>query len=79
MLRALQLAEPWKHDPDVLPVSRWRHFEGVGPVVNKRPLSFGIMEDDGVVMPHPPITRAVRMVKEALEAKGHKVNIEKRR
>ena len=36
-------------------------------------LSFGIFTFDGVVNPHPPITRAVRMVAEALKAEGYEV------
>ena len=36
-------------------------------------LSFAILWDDGVVLPHPPITSALRDVKDALERAGHEV------
>lgn len=39
----------------------------------KEQLCFAIEWDDGVVHPHPPITRALRQVKEKLLAAGHKV------
>lgn len=35
-------------------------------------LYFAIMWDNLVVKPHPPVKRAMKMVKEALEAVGHK-------
>lgn len=31
------------------------------------------MQTDGVVAPHPPITRALRMVIQAVEAAGYEV------
>lgn len=39
----------------------------------KTQLCFAIEWDDGIVHPHPPITRALREVKAKLEAAGHKV------
>ncbi len=41
--------------------------------VGKTQLCFAIEWDDGIVHPHPPITRALREVKEKLLAAGHKV------
>ncbi|TFK99720.1 general amidase [Pterulicium gracile] len=38
-----------------------------------RVLSFGIMWDDGIVKPHPPVLRALEKVKRALVKKRHKV------
>lgn len=35
-------------------------------------LCFGFMWNDGVVVPHPPVERAMRLTKAALEAAGHK-------
>lgn len=34
-------------------------------------LCFAMMWDNEVVRPHPPLRRAMRMVKEALERAGH--------
>lgn len=36
-------------------------------------LCFGMMWDNGVVKPHPPLQRAMRMFKEALQSAGHLV------
>lgn len=36
-------------------------------------LVFGILADDGVVAPHPPIQQALKETKEALLAAGHEV------
>lgn len=72
--RSLMAAKPWLSDPDVLEIP-W-NGEAASQIQHRsrnHNLYFGIMEDDGIVTPHPPVLRAVRMVKEALRAKGHKV------
>lgn len=64
---------PWRLDPVVVrkpwSVDEWNLCEhgGVGAQ-----LCFAIMWDNGVVRPHPPLVRAMKMVKAALEAAGHK-------
>ncbi|KAJ0419714.1 amidase [Aspergillus carlsbadensis] len=45
----------------------------VGAEFRRRRLAFGVWEFDGVVMPHPPITRAIRETVEALTAAGDEV------
>lgn len=65
-------AKPWKRDPLVVR-KPWNESEyaleehggGVG-------MCFAVMWDNGFVKPHPPLVRAMQMVKEALEAAGHK-------
>lgn len=57
---------PWEVDPLMLPIP-WREVE------LPEQLCFGIVMDDGIVMPTPPITRALQETKAALEAAGHKV------
>ncbi|KAL8847886.1 MAG: hypothetical protein Q9221_007097 [Calogaya cf. arnoldii] len=47
-----------------------RELQELGAVLIAK-LSFGIMRTDGVVAPHPPITRALRTVIEAVEAAGY--------
>ncbi len=68
-MEALLSSEPWLTDPGVLPIP-WRTPSGVDSGVK---LSFGFTDFDGVVRPHPPIARALTMVKDALEALGHEV------
>ncbi|OIW32388.1 amidase [Coniochaeta ligniaria NRRL 30616] len=57
-------------------VASLRHvFEAIpaGDVLAK--LSFGFMDFDGIVKSHPPILRALCMVKDALQASGHRAAI----
>ncbi|PVF94556.1 amidase [Serendipita vermifera] len=66
-------AQPWNYDP-VVPRLPWNqdayelvdHGRGSG-------LCFGILMHDEHTLPHPPIHRALNMVKEALERAGHRV------
>lgn len=69
-MEALLSSEPWLTDPGVLPIP-WRKSLEVDSSVQK--LSFAFMDFDGVVRPHPPIARALNMVKDALRANGHEV------
>ncbi|KZT09017.1 general amidase [Laetiporus sulphureus 93-53] len=67
-------AQPWRRDP--LAVRKewsWKE-EALGEHggVGGR-LCVAVMWDNGVVKPHPPLFRAMRMVKDALEAAGHTV------
>ncbi|KAH8899771.1 amidase [Thozetella sp. PMI_491] len=55
-MRAVLAAEPWIEEPVLVPLP-WRDVELV-PSSN-RPLRIGIMWHDAVVLPHPPITRAM--------------------
>jgi amidase len=70
-LESLVSSEPWLTDPGVLPIP-WR-----APIEidSGTKLSFGFMDFDGVVRPHPPIKRALEMVKQALQCLGHEVRI----
>jgi amidase len=61
---------PWFHDPKCIELP-WRtdHVD----YVKGRPLTFGIIKWDNLTMPHPPVQRAIRIVKEALRAQGHEL------
>lgn len=74
MFEALLSTEPWRHDRNVLPIP-WRRDEElrVQRHLERGKLFLGVMEDDGVVVPQPPIARALRMVKDALRGEGHDV------
>jgi amidase len=52
--------QPWKKDPFLVPVP-WRQ-----PWLGEK-IRVAIMWNDGVVVPHPPVTRALKEVKAALE------------
>jgi amidase len=66
-------SEPWLRDPSAVR-KEWSqkeyelYYHGGG----KEPLCFGIMWDNGIVRPSPPLIRAMEMTKEALQRKGHK-------
>ena len=70
--KAIIDAKPWNRDPLVVR-KPWNeseyaleeHGHGVG-------MCFAIMWDNDVVKPHPPLIRGMQLVKEALEAAGHK-------
>ncbi|KAI1799554.1 amidase [Daldinia bambusicola] len=64
--RAVVAAEPWLLDPRCLPIP-WR-------AVSLPPkLKIGVMWHDGVVLPTPPVTRALRHAVAKLQAAGHEV------
>ncbi|KAK9489414.1 amidase signature domain-containing protein [Lipomyces doorenjongii] len=65
--KALLAQEPWKHDPRVLALP-FKDYE-----IPPRPLVFAIESNDGLVTPHPPVLRAIKIVTEALKDAGHEV------
>lgn len=73
VFRALQKTRPWLYDPDVVEIP-WRcSKETKWNSRTTQTVSFGIFANDGIVIPHPPIQRAIRMVKDALMKRGYKV------
>ncbi|KAL7422614.1 hypothetical protein Q5752_003262 [Cryptotrichosporon argae] len=63
--RAVVGTEPWKSDPGCIPIP-WRSVE------LPKKLCFGLVLDNGVIRPTPPVERALAAVKTALEAAGHR-------
>ncbi len=59
--------EPWKHDATVIPMPWNINYRAPAKLV------IGVMEFDGLVMPHPPIRRAIREAADKLKAAGHEV------
>ncbi|KAI1143962.1 amidase [Hypoxylon sp. FL0543] len=59
-------AEPWHYDPRCLPIP-WRS------VSLPSKLRIAVMWDDGMALPTPPVTRALRRAVKSLEAAGHEV------
>ncbi|OTB06795.1 hypothetical protein M426DRAFT_318506 [Hypoxylon sp. CI-4A] len=59
-------AEPWHLDPRCLPIP-WRD------VKLPAKLKIGVMWNDGVALPTPPVTRALRHAVEKLKAAGHEI------
>lgn len=60
-------AEPWLYEPSLVEM-QWKET----PVVPKR-LKIGVMWHDGLVQPHPPVTRCLQETVAALEKDGHTI------
>ncbi|KAH7087436.1 amidase signature domain-containing protein [Paraphoma chrysanthemicola] len=56
-------AEPWLTEPALIPMP-WRTYA----VPQDRPLRIGVLWHDGIVRPHPPITRALTLLTDELKA-----------
>ncbi|PNS14323.1 Fatty-acid amide hydrolase 1 [Sphaceloma murrayae] len=63
--RAVVGAEPWRVDPLCLPVP-WREVE-------TRRGKIGVMWDDGIVRPTPPVQRALKETVEKLKKAGYEI------
>ncbi|QRV80629.1 amidase [Ceratobasidium sp. AG-Ba] len=67
-------SRPWLRDPQCLPMTwneeAYQLIEHGGRGGRK---CFGLMYDNGLVKPHPPVVRAIHVMKQALEAAGHEV------
>ena len=63
-MKTLVDAKPWLREASLLPFP-WRTEPQI-PVLSHggKKLRIGVMYDDGVVRPHPPILRALRLVAE---------------
>lgn len=57
--------QPWLHEPSLVELP-WKPSEKV-----IKPLKIGVIWHDGVVQPHPPVTRCLEQTVRALEAAGH--------
>ncbi|KAI5299383.1 hypothetical protein KEM56_003289 [Ascosphaera pollenicola] len=66
LMKVLADSEPWKVTPSLIP-KLWTpyHFD--------KPLKVAVLWDDGVVKPHPPITRALKEVAESCKNAGMEV------
>lgn len=63
---AVVASEPWKADPRCLPIP-WR------VVPEQKKLRLGVMWNDGIVTPTPPVKRALEETVKKLKAAGHEI------
>lgn len=61
-------AEPWLSEPALIPMP-WRTYS----VPQHRALRIGVLWHDEIVRPHPPVTRALQVFTQHLEANGIEV------
>lgn len=69
-MKSLVDLKPWEYDARCTPIP-WRE-EAYHEACNK-PLVFGVLFDDGVARPHPPITRVLQHAVDTLRSAGHEV------
>ncbi|KAI7775602.1 hypothetical protein LA080_006565 [Diaporthe eres] len=69
-MKSLIDSKPWQLDSRCAPIP-WR--EDSYQDVTSRPLVIGVLRDDGVARPHPPISRVLDQAVEALHRAGHTV------
>jgi len=71
-MKAVVNSKPWLKDPLAVR-KKWNEDEyNLVDHGSGKNLCFGIMWDDGCVIPQPPTRRALEMTKLALEKAGHK-------
>ncbi|RTE76518.1 hypothetical protein BHE90_008999 [Fusarium euwallaceae] len=82
LLKSLLSTKPWRCDPSVVPIPfrqevidsyLSRADESGRAKSTTQPLKIGIFWTDGVVGPHPPVVRGLRIVHDSLKSSGHKV------
>lgn len=64
----LLASQPWRIDPAAIPIP-WR--KELAALPTDRKLRLGVVFDDGVVRPQPPVMRAMRETVQALRDAGH--------
>ncbi|RDW87467.1 amidase-7 [Coleophoma crateriformis] len=67
-IKTLIDAKPWLKEPTLLPFE-WKEADPF-PAGGKK-LKIGVLWDDGVVKPHPPVTRAMKELVEKLKKSGN--------
>ncbi|KAL1960109.1 hypothetical protein VTO42DRAFT_281 [Malbranchea cinnamomea] len=75
LFQSVLSTKPWLHDPLAIEIP-WRDTveeEVLSLTKGKGQLAFGILHDDGVVRPQPPVARALRIVEATLKRLGHKI------
>ena len=68
LMKTIINSEPWLKEPALIPMP-WRTYT----IPTERPLRIGVLWHDGTVRPHPPITRALRLVTDKL--KEHNIEV----
>jgi hypothetical protein len=82
VLKAVLSTRPWIRDPAVVPIPYRQDIvteilsrSNPDGIATHKPLKFGVLWTNGVVEPHPPIRRGLKMVAGSLKKAGHKVRV----
>jgi amidase len=71
-MKSVLYKEPWQYDP-LLIHKKWSEDEyNLSEHNYGKELCFGVLWDDGILAPHPPVKRGLEMAKLALIHAGHK-------
>ncbi|KAI1373298.1 amidase [Hypoxylon crocopeplum] len=70
VMKELIQLKPWERDARCAPVP-WR--DDIFRKFKSQPLTIGVLADDGVVRPHPPVRRVLLSLVEKLQAAGHDI------
>lgn len=73
LMRSILATQPWLQDPLVVGLPYRHGMEKEAHELANRQLCFGIMAHDGIVTPHPPVSRAIELVRLAIAKAGHQV------
>ncbi|KAK2594700.1 hypothetical protein QQS21_007610 [Conoideocrella luteorostrata] len=71
-MRVILAAKPWIEDPQIIPLP-WTGLNSSASVPSPQSFKIGLMMHDGVIMPQPPVTRALEWAKSQLEGRGFQV------
>jgi amidase len=72
-MKAVLSQQPWKHDPESIRRPWDEDVYQLKEHGGGRKLVFGMIWNDGMITPHPPIIRGLEQAKKALIAAGHEV------
>ena len=76
MFKSLRPTKPWLDDPNVINFSSRLEAEPHAAVLGgSDKVEFGLFENDGIVVPHSSIQRALQIVQKARVLKGYKARI----
>jgi amidase len=65
--RAALAKKPWNHEPSLITMPWKMGYE------SPKTLTIGVIWNDGVVQPHPPVVRALKEAVSSLERSGHTI------
>lgn len=71
LVRGILDQEPWNYCPNTVPKPWTTNDYTLKSRGGGKNLCFGLMWDEGSIKPLPPVHRALKMTKKALEAAGH--------
>ena len=74
LTKELLAQSPWLYDPHVINLP-WQESKAdeVNQLAKSKGLTFGLLKCDGLVLPHPPVTRVLDELASKLKEAGHEV------